>query len=62
MGGGTLATVIVGLDPLQRVIAELRYIDDAPIKEIAEEVGTSGPAVSQRLATIHRVAARAIAA
>jgi len=61
-GSGTVATIIASLDPLQRVLVELRYIDDAPIKEIAGVMGTSGPAVSQRIGTIHRTIEQAIAA
>jgi RNA polymerase sigma factor (sigma-70 family) len=53
-GGSLVATAIAGLSADQRTIAELRYIEDAPIKDIAASVGTSGAAVSQRLGTIHR--------
>jgi RNA polymerase sigma factor (sigma-70 family) len=61
-GGSSVASAMAEMSAEQRTIAELRYIDDAPIKEIAARLGTSGPAVSQRLGTIHRRVAREIAA
>ena len=61
-GAGPIATVVERLDSAQRKIVELRYLRDLPVKEIAGVVGTSGPAVSQRLATIHRRAEIALAA
>jgi RNA polymerase sigma factor (sigma-70 family) len=61
-GGGTIAELVRGLDDDRRNVIELRYRWDMPVKEIAALVGTSGPAVSQRLATIHRSAERALAA
>jgi RNA polymerase sigma factor (sigma-70 family) len=60
-GDGAVAAVIAGLKPQQREIAWLRYGLDLPIKSIAATMGTSGPAVSQRLATIHRLTAAALA-
>ncbi len=61
-GGGKMATVIDTLKPGQRKVVELRYEQDLPVKDIARSVGTSGPAVSQRLATVHRAVALALAA
>lgn len=61
-GGGHLAEVLGDLTYDQQVIIEMRYCEDLAIKEIAEEVGTSAPAVSQRLSTIHRRVALAVAA
>jgi DNA-directed RNA polymerase specialized sigma24 family protein len=46
------------MTPTQREILDRRYIEDATLTEIARAVGTSVPAVSQRLATVHRMAAR----
>jgi DNA-directed RNA polymerase specialized sigma subunit len=61
-GGGPIARVVGELSHSQRNVVELRYRWDMPVKEIAALVGSSGPAVSQRLATIHRSAERALAA
>jgi RNA polymerase sigma factor (sigma-70 family) len=61
-GGGAISEMVRQLDDGQRNIIELRYRSDMPVKEIAGVMGTSGPAVSQRLATIHRIAERALAA
>jgi RNA polymerase sigma factor (sigma-70 family) len=61
-GCGAVAEVVDQLDPMQRLLLELRYIDDAPVWAVAEITGTSGSAVSQRLATLHRKVARAVAA
>lgn len=61
-GDGKVAAAIVELDDSQLALVHQRYVHGAAIKEIAEVVGTSGPAVSQRLATIHRRVASALAA
>jgi RNA polymerase sigma factor (sigma-70 family) len=61
-GGGPVSLAVAQLDHAQRNIIDLRYRQDLAVKEIAAAVGTSGPAVSQRLATIHRHVAMAMAA
>ncbi len=61
-GVGEIADVVEHLSADQQRIVGLRYRFDVPVKEIGAMVGTSGPAVSQRLATIHRIAERALAA
>ncbi|MBK5218949.1 MAG: sigma-70 family RNA polymerase sigma factor [Thermoleophilia bacterium] len=55
-----LARAIADLSLSQRHIVIRRYVDDAPLALIAEEVGTSSSAVSQRLSTVHRIVATAI--
>ncbi len=57
-GDGDVATAMAGLNPSQRRIAVMRYIEDAPLERIAEATGTSCSAVSQRIATVHRSIAR----
>ena len=59
-GRNDLARAIADLSVSQRQIVIRRYVDDAPLASIAEEVGTSSAAVSQRLSTIHRVVATVI--
>lgn len=61
-GAGAIASVIEQMDSDQMKIVDLRYRRDLPVKAIATIVGTSAPAVSQRLATIHRIGKRALAA
>jgi RNA polymerase sigma factor (sigma-70 family) len=58
-GDGPVAALISSLSPDRRALIGLRFIDDAPIKGIAAVMGTSGPAVSQRIATIQRAVERA---
>jgi len=53
-GHGDTADAIVMLEPARRHLLRRRHIDDAELAEIAAECGTSVPAVSQRLCTIHR--------
>jgi RNA polymerase sigma factor (sigma-70 family) len=54
--------VVSDLSPQQQRIAALRYQCDASLATIASETGTSVPAVSQRLRTIHRKVELALAA
>lgn len=61
-GDGAVARVVDGIAPDQRAIVELRYVKDAPLREIAAATGTTCSAVSQRLSTVHRVVVRALAA
>jgi len=61
-GGGVVADLMITLSPSQRRIAELRYSEDAELATIAAETGTSVPAVSQRLSTMHRKFELAMAA
>lgn len=61
-GSGPAAAAIDQLDPSQQQIVTLRYAEDASIASIAKLVGTTSSAVSQRLATIHRAVAHALAA
>lgn len=61
-GGGELAKVISRLSLRQKGLVNRRYVEDAPLEQIASEDGTSKSAVSQRLATIHRSVATALAA
>jgi RNA polymerase sigma factor (sigma-70 family) len=61
-GVDPIAPVIARLNDDLRHIVDLRYRRDMPVKEIATIVGTSAPAVSQRLGTIHRIAEQALAA
>lgn len=53
-GDGMLADLVETLSSSQREILDRRYLDDADLATIASELGTSVPAVSQRLQTIHR--------
>lgn len=57
-GGGKTAGVVAQLKPTYRRLLHCRYIEDAPLKLIAAEAGTSVSAVSQRLSTAHRLVAR----
>jgi RNA polymerase sigma factor (sigma-70 family) len=61
-GDGPIAATIELLEASQIQLLERRYLDDAPLKLIAAEAGTSTSAVSQRLRTIHRRVASALAA
>jgi RNA polymerase sigma factor (sigma-70 family) len=61
-GAGALAEAVDGLDPMQRVIVELLYLDDAPVWAVAEVTGTTSQAVTQRVNTIHRRLRLAVAA
>lgn len=61
-GDGELAKAISGLSMRQKRLVKRRYIEDAPLELIASEDGTSKSAVSQRLATVHRNVATALAA
>lgn len=58
--------LVAVLTPEQQVITKAHYIDDVTFGDIADRLGISKPAVSQRFATIHRVlrpvAERALAA
>jgi DNA-directed RNA polymerase specialized sigma24 family protein len=57
-----VAATISELTPSQRQIASLRYVEDASLQDIAAVTSTTASAVSQRLATIHRKVAQAVAA
>lgn len=59
-GDGDVANAMAALSPTQRRIVAMRYIEDAPLERIADATGTSGPAVSQRIATVHRNIARRV--
>lgn len=61
-GGGVVDAAISRLTPAQQQTATMRYVDDLQLGEIANVNGTSVAAVSQRLATIHRTVALALAA
>lgn len=61
-GSGLIAELMASLSPEQQRIAGLRYRLDASLAAIAAETGTSVPAVSQRLRTIHRRVELAVAA
>lgn len=61
-GDGQIASAVATLTPGQREIARLRYVEDASLAHIAAIMGTSSSAVSQRLTTIHRAVATAVAA
>lgn len=61
-GDGPVAEVVASLTPEQRQIANMRYVDTAPLTDIAAATGTTVSAVSQRLSTIHRTVAHALAA
>jgi RNA polymerase sigma factor (sigma-70 family) len=61
-GSGLIAELMANLSPEQQRIAALRYRLDASLAAIAGETGTSVPAVSQRLRTIHRKVELALAA
>jgi RNA polymerase sigma factor (sigma-70 family) len=61
-GFGDTADIITTLDDRRQRLLTRRYIDDADLAEIATESGTSVPAVSQRLSTIHRQLRRVLAA
>jgi hypothetical protein len=47
---------------MQRLLLELRYIHDAPVWAVAEVMGTTSQAVTQRIGTVHRKIALAVAA
>lgn len=61
-GYGDTADAITKLRPDQRHLLDRRYRDRAELSEIAAETACSVPAVSQRLSTIHRRLAGALAA
>lgn len=61
-GFGDTADAIAGLRPDQQRLVTRRYMDRAGLAEIAAENACSVPAVSQRLTTIHRRLAGALAA
>jgi RNA polymerase sigma factor (sigma-70 family) len=61
-GSGNTADAIAELRPDQRHLLSRRYRDQAHLAEIADETGCSVPAVSQRLSTVHRRLADAVAA
>ncbi|MDX6452578.1 MAG: hypothetical protein QOH16_2627 [Gaiellaceae bacterium] len=61
-GEGAVAEVVGALTSEQRRIVGQRYVHDASLAEIAATTGTSVPAVSQRLSTIHRKVELALAA
>lgn len=61
-GFGDTADAIAELRPDQRRLLTRRYCDRAALAEIADETGCSVPAVSQRLSTVHRRLAGAVAA
>jgi RNA polymerase sigma factor (sigma-70 family) len=46
--------LVAALNPEQQAITKAHYIDDARLSDIARDMGITVPAVSQRLATIHR--------
>jgi RNA polymerase sigma factor (sigma-70 family) len=57
-----VASAVRDLRPAQQKLIERRYFEDASLGEIANEAGTSVSAVSQRLATVHRVLRESLAA
>jgi RNA polymerase sigma factor (sigma-70 family) len=61
-GAGAVAEAVDRLDPMERLLLELRYLDDAPVWAVAEVTGTTSQAVTQRINTIHRKIALAVAA
>lgn len=61
-GSGETADVIAELRPDQQHLLVRRYRDLANLAEIADETGCSVSAVSQRLTTVHRRLAVALAA
>jgi DNA-directed RNA polymerase specialized sigma24 family protein len=61
-GGAVVDATISRLTPSLQQIATMRCVDDLQLGEIAKVNGTSIAAVSQRLATIHRTVALALAA
>jgi RNA polymerase sigma factor (sigma-70 family) len=54
-GFGPAGRILRGLPMAQRDLLTHRYIEDASLAKIAAITGTSIPAVSQRLATAHRI-------
>jgi RNA polymerase sigma factor (sigma-70 family) len=54
-GFGAAGRIVRGLSNRQQELLTQRYIDDSTLAEIAAIGGTSVSAVSQRLATAHRV-------
>lgn len=60
-GDAAVAAAMDKLSPAQQRITHLRYVEDASLERIAGESGTTSSAVSQRLSTIHRALAVAIA-
>lgn len=45
----TLLAALAGLEPLDRAVVVLRYLDDAPTDEVARQLGISNGAVRKRL-------------
>jgi RNA polymerase sigma-70 factor (sigma-E family) len=57
----TLAEVLAGLRPVDRVIVVLRYLDDLPVTEVARIVGLSPGAVRNRsMRALERIRERCI--
>jgi len=54
-GFGPAGRILRGLPKAQQDLLTHRYIEDASLAKIAAIAGTSIPAVSQRLATAHRI-------
>jgi RNA polymerase sigma-70 factor, ECF subfamily len=46
--------ILRGLDPGQRELYRKRYVEQKPIREIAEEIGTNEPAMRMRLVRLRR--------
>lgn len=61
-GDGQAAEIIESLDEPRLHLLKLRYVEDAPLVAIAEDAEVSVSAISQRLDTIHRRIAAALAA
>lgn len=61
-GDGPIAEIVGALNPEHRRIIDMRYVEMAPLADIAAATGTTVSAVSQRLGTIHRGVAIALAA
>lgn len=61
-GTGKTARAVATLSEPKLRLLRQRYVEEMLLKDIAAASGTSVPAVSQRLATAHRSAAKALAA
>jgi DNA-directed RNA polymerase specialized sigma24 family protein len=61
-GGGATARFVDALNVNQKRLVERAYIDELTVKELATEMGVTSSAVSQQIATIHRLARRQLAA
>lgn len=61
-GDGQAAEIVESLDEPRLHLLKLRYVEDAPLAAIADDAEVSVSAISQRLDTIHRRIAAALAA